>query len=302
MQVLSMLEFFVTHTIIKPPVPRTPTFFSHPAMPARSIGTATISFGLVSVPVSIYSASESKASVSFNMLHKKCGTRLKQQYICPKDNEVVTRDETVKGYEFAKDQYVVLTADELKSLEEKATSTIDVLEFVPLATVDREYMEKVYYLGPDKGGDRAYRLLAAALTETGRAALGQYAARGQQHLVLLRPLNGVLVMEQLHYADEVRPTTEVTIPAGEVKDAELKLAKQLIDQTSNEAFEPSKYKDTVRERVLETIQRKVDGQDITADITPGTDTKMLDLMEALKASLAGEKPRKEKSESKRKAS
>jgi len=254
--------------------------------------------------VSIYSASESKASVSFNMLHKKCGTRLKQQYICPKDNnEVVTRDETVKGYEFAKDQYVVLTAEELKSLEEKATSTIDVLEFVPLATVDREYMEKVYYLGPDKGGDRAYRLLAAALKETGRAALGQYAARGQQHLVLLRPLNGVLVMEQLHYADEVRPTTEVTIPPGDVKDAELKLAKQLIDQTSNEAFEPSKYKDTVRERVLETIQRKVEGQDITADITPGTDTKMLDLMQALKASLAGgEKPKKEKSESKRKAS
>ena len=164
-------------------------------------------------------------------------------------------------------------------------------------------MEKVYYLGPDKGGDRAYRLLAAALKETGRAALGQYAARGQQHLVLLRPLNGVLVMEQLHYADEVRPTTEVTIPPGDVKDAELKLAKQLIDQTSNEAFEPTKYKDTVRERVLETIQRKVDGQDITADITPGTDTKMLDLMQALKASLAGaEKPKKEKAESKRKAS
>jgi DNA end-binding protein Ku len=143
-------------------------------------------------------------------------------------------------------------------------------------------------------------LLAAALKETGRAALGQYAARGQQHLVLLRPLNGVLVMEQLHYADEVRPTTEVTIPPGEVKDAELKLAKQLIDQTSNENFEPTKYKDTVRERVLETIQQKIDGQDITADITPGTDTKMIDLMEALKASLA--KPTKEKAESKRKVS
>ena len=273
-------------------------------MPARSIATATISFGLVSVPVSIFSSSESKASVSFNMLHKKCGTRLKQQYICPKDNnEVVTRDDTVKGYEFAKDQYVVLTAEELKALEEKATSTIDVLEFVPLATVDREYMEKVYYLGPDKGGDRAYRLLAAALKETGRAALGQYAARGQQHLVLLRPLNGVLVMEQLHYADEVRPTTEVTIPPGEVKDAELKLAKQLIDQTSNEKFEPTKYKDTVRERVLETIQRKIEGQDITADAAPGADTKMLDLMQALKASLASEaKPKKEKAESKRKAS
>jgi DNA end-binding protein Ku len=274
-------------------------------MPARSIGTATISFGLVSVPVNIYSSSESKASVSFNMLHKKCGTRLKQQYICPKDdNEVVTRDETVKGYEFAKDQYVVLTPEELKALEEKATSTIDVVEFVPLANVDREYLEKVYYLGPDKGGDRAYRLLAAALKESGKAALGQYAARGQQHLVLLRPLNGVLVMEQLHYADEVRPTTEVTIPAGEVKDAELKLAMQLIDQTSNEEFQPTKYRDTVRERTLETIQRKIDGQDITGDVAPSSDTKMLDLMEALKASLSGDKkPTKEKEkESKRKVS
>jgi DNA end-binding protein Ku len=272
-------------------------------MPARSIGTATISFGLVSVPVNIYSSAESKTSVSFNMLHKKCGNRLKQQYICTKDNEVVTRDETVKGYEFSKDQYVILSAEELKALEEKATSTIDVVEFVPLSGVDREYLEKVYYLGPDKGGDRAYRLLAAALKETGRAALGQYAARGQQHLVLLRPLNGVLVMEQLHYADELRPTTEVTIPPGEVKDAELKLAKQLIDQTSNETFEPTKYKDTVRERMLETIQRKIDGQDITADVAPGSETKMLDLMEALKASLSGEKkPTKEKAESKRKVS
>src|ERR1051325_6462285 len=227
-----------------PPAPRLP-------MPARSIGTATISFGLVSVPVNLYSSSESKSSGSFNMLHKKCGSRLKQQYTCPKDNEVVTRDETVKGYEFAKDQYVILSAEELKALEEKATGMIDVVEFVPLAEVDREYLEKVYYLGPDKGGDRAYRLLTAALMDTGRAALGQYAARGQQHLVLLRPLNGVLVMEQLHYADEVRPTTEVTIPEGDVKPTELALAKQLIDQTYNEKFEPGKYKDTVRERVLE---------------------------------------------------
>ncbi|MEO8338069.1 MAG: Ku protein, partial [bacterium] len=127
-------------------------------MPARSIGNATISFGLVSVPVNLYSSSESKSSVSFNMLHKKCGGRLKQQYICPKDdNEVVDRNDTVKGYEFAKDQYVVLSTEELKSLEEKATGMIDVIEFVPLAKVDREYLEKVYYLGPDKGADRAYR-------------------------------------------------------------------------------------------------------------------------------------------------
>ncbi len=269
-------------------------------MAARSIGTATISFGLVSVPVGIYSASESKASVSFNMLHKKCGSRLKQQYTCPKDQEVVTRDDTVKGYEFAKDQYVVLTPEELKTLEEKATGMIDVIEFVPLAQVDREYLERVYYLGPDKGGDRAYRLLVEAMKETGKAALGQYAARGQQHLVLLRPLNGILVMEQLHYSDEIRPTSEVTVPEGEVKPAELKLAKQLIDQTSNDAFEPSKYKDTVRERVLETIQRKIDGQEITADVSPAGEGKMIDLMEALKASLSRDKPKG--AESKRKVS
>src|SRR5437763_14092862 len=277
-------------------VDRTPT---RPAMPARSIASATISFGLVSVPVNLYSSSESKATVSVNMLHKKCGSRLKQQYTCPKDNEVVTRDDTVKGYEFAKDQYVVLSTEEVKALEEKATGMIDVVEFVPLAKVDREYLDKVYYLGPDKGGDRAYRLLAAALQETGRAAIGQYAARGKQHLVLLRPLNGVLVMEQLHYADEVRPTSEVPIPDGDVKPQELKLAKQLIDQTSNDVFEPNKYKDTVRERVLEAIQAKVEGQDITADVKAGGEAKIIDLMEALKASLEREKPAREKASSRK---
>ena len=255
-------------------------------MPARSIGTATISFGLVSVPVNIYSTAESKASVSFNMLHKKCGTRLKQQYTCPKDSEIVARDDTVKGYEFAKDQYVVFTPEEIKALEEKATSTIDINEFVPLAKVDREYLDKVYYLGPDKGGDRAYRLLAEALKETGRAALGQYAARGQQHLVLLRPRDGVLVMEQLHYADELRPSTEVPLGEGEVKPNELTLAKQLIEQTASDAFEPAKYKDNVRERVLEAIQRKVDGQEITSEPSIDGGGKIIDLMEALKASLA----------------
>ncbi|MDP9179037.1 MAG: Ku protein [Gemmatimonadota bacterium] len=268
-------------------------------MPARSIASATISFGLVSVPVNVYSSSESKASVSFNMLHKDCGGRLKQHYTCTKDNEVVTRDNTVKGYEFAKDQYVILTPEELKALEEKATSTIDVIEFVPLAEVDRVYLEKVYYLGPDKGGDRAYRLLVEALKTSGKAALGQYAARGQQHLVLLRARDGVLVMEQLYYADEIRPTTEVPVPDGDVKDAELKLAMMLIDQTANESFEPTKYKDTVRERVLETIQRKVDGQDITSDVAAnGGGDKILDLMEALKASLS-KKSTPEKAERKK---
>jgi len=254
-------------------------------MPPRPIGSATIAFGLVSVPVSLYSASESSATVSFNMLHKSCGTRLKQQYICPNEGEVVEKDEIAKGYEFAKGKYVTFTPEEIKALDEKATNSIDIAEFVPLAAVDRIYLEKVYYLGPDKGGDRAYRLLGEALKATGRAALGQYSARGKQHLVLLRPLDGVLVMEQLHYAPELRPAAEVPHPDTPVKDAELALARQLIDQASTEEFQPENYRDTVRERVLEAIQSKVEGQEITAESAP-PETKILDLMDALKASIA----------------
>ncbi|HEU4681290.1 MAG TPA: Ku protein [Gemmatimonadales bacterium] len=254
-------------------------------MPPRPISSATISFGLVSVPVSLYSASESAATVSFNMLHKSCGTRLKQQYICPNEGEVVEKDDIAKGYEFAKGKYVTFTPEEIKALDEKATNSIDIVEFVPLSAVDRIFLEKVYYLGPDRGGDRAYRLLGEALKETGRAALGQYSARGKQHLVLVRPLDGVLVMEQLHYAAELRPATEVPHPDTPVKEAELALARQLIEQSSSDEFRPENYHDTVRERVLEAIQSKVEGEEITAEAAP-PETKILDLMDALKASLA----------------
>jgi DNA end-binding protein Ku len=257
-------------------------------MPPRPISSATIAFGLVSVPVSLYSASESSATVGFNMLHKTCGTRLKQQYICPKEGNVVEKDEIAKGYEFAKGQYVTFTPEEIKALDEKATNSIDIVEFVPLSAVDRIYVEKVYYLGPDKGGDRAYRLLGEALKTTGRAALGQYSARGKQNLVLLRPLDGVLVMEQLHYAAELRPASEVPHPETPVKDAELALARQLIEQASTDEFRPENYHDTVRERVLEAIQAKVEGQEITAEAAP-PDTKIIDLMDALKASIAKQK-------------
>ena len=255
-------------------------------MAARSIGSATISFGLVSVPVNLYSSSESAASVSFNMVHKGCGTRLKQQYICPQHSAVVEKDDIAKGYEFSKGQYVLFTPEELKALDEQASNTIDITEFVPLAQVERIYLDKAYYLGPDKGGDRAYHLLCQALTQTGRAALGQYSARGKQHLVLVRPLGKVLVLEQLHYAGELRPATEVPIPDAAIKEAELKLAVQLIEQAARDGFEPNQYRDTVRERVLAAIERKVQGQEIVADAPAAQETKIIDLMEALKASIA----------------
>jgi DNA end-binding protein Ku len=255
-------------------------------MAARSIGSATISFGLVSVPVNLFSSSESSASISFNMLHTSCGSRLKQQYVCSKEGTVVEKDEVGKGYEFSKGQYVRFSAEEIKALDEKATNAIDIAEFVPLATVDRIYLEKVYYLGPDKGGDRAYGLLAKALQVTGRAALGQYSARGKQYLVLVRPMGDLLVMEQLHYHGDLRSAGDVPRPETAVKETELALARQLIEQSAVDEFRPENYHDTVRERVLEAIQQKVDGQDITTEPTEAPQTKIIDLMDALKASLA----------------
>jgi DNA end-binding protein Ku len=258
-------------------------------MSAHAIGSATISFGLVSVPVKLYSSSESAASISFNLLHAKCGSRLKQQYICPNDGEQVARADMAKGYEFSKGQYVQFTAEELKALEEKATNSIDISEFVPLAAVDRIFLERAYYLGPDKGGERAYRLLAEALRTTSRAAVGQYASRGQQHLALVRPMGSLLVMEQLHYADELKDASEVPHGEGEVKPAELDLARQLIEQSATDEFKPEQYSDQVRVRVLEAIQRKVEGQEIIEEPAEAPQTKIIDLMEALKASLTVER-------------
>jgi DNA end-binding protein Ku len=255
-------------------------------MPARPISSATVSFGLVSVPVQLYSAAESSANVSFNLLHKKCGSRLKQQYFCQKDGEKVERDDMVKGYKLPTGQFVQFTKEELKALEEKKTESINITEFVPLKDVDRIYLDKVYYLGPDKGGERAYKLLAAALKETGRAALGQYAARGKQYLILVRPMDGVLVMEQLYYQDEMRSAKEVPISDVEVKDQELKLAIQLIEQGASDAFRPEAYSDTVKARMLEQIQKKIEGQEITEEPSEAPQTQIIDLMEALKASLA----------------
>jgi DNA end-binding protein Ku len=254
---------------------------------ARPIAGATISFGLVSIPVRLYPATQSSAAISFNLLHKKDGSRLKQQYICPRDGEIVSRDEMVKGYEFAKDQYVTFTAEELKALEEKATQSIDIDAFVPLSAIDPIYFERPYYLGPEKGGDKAYRLLAEAMRESGRAALARYAARGKQYLVMLRPSpdGRALILQELLYADEVRAISEVPLPDGEVREAELKLAKQLIDQIATETFDPSKYRDEVRERIQADIERKVQGHDISESAPAPEPARIIDLMAALKASL-----------------
>src|SRR5918995_1487210 len=258
-------------------------------MAARSIASLTISFGMVSIRVKLYSATEASRAMSFNLLHKACGSRLKQQYLCLKEEVVVPRDEIVKGYEFAKDQYVMFTPEELKALEEAGTQTADITEFVPAKAIDPVYFDRAYYLGPDKGGAKPYALLARALKESGRCALGRWAARGKQYIVMIRPVDtGLiegLVMQQLLYAGEVRSMNDIDIPKMDVKPQELKLAQQLIEQQSSEKFDPSAYTDEVRARVEAAVQKKVEGQEITTAEAPEQGAQVIDLMDALRASL-----------------
>jgi DNA end-binding protein Ku len=254
-------------------------------MAARSLASLTVSFGLVSIPVKLYSATESSKSISFNMLHKGCGSRLKQQYLCLKEEVLVPREEMVKGYEFAKDQYVLFTPEELKALEETGTHMAEITEFVPIESVDPVYFDKAYYLAPDKGGNKPYALLAKALRESEKCALGRWAARGKQYIVMIRPVEEGLVMQQLLYAGEVRPIAEIEIPETEVKDNELKLAKQLIEAQSSDVFDPSAYGDEVAKRIEAAIEKKISGQEISLAAEPESSAQVIDLMEALRASL-----------------
>ncbi len=236
----------------------------------------------------MFSAGESSAAISFNWLHKKDGARLKQQYICSKDGEKVENDDRVKGYELSKGQYVVFSVDELKKLQmdDKSSNSMNITEFVDAASVDRMYMDRAYFLGPDKGGERAFGLLGEALKKTGKVAIGQWAARGKQYLIMVRPLGHGLVMEQLRYADEVRSIKDVPIEKIDLKKNEIDLAVQLIQQQAGGEFQPDKYEDEVKKRILEQIERKVQGKEITAEPTEAPQTQIIDLMEALKASLA----------------
>jgi DNA end-binding protein Ku len=259
-------------------------------MAARSIASLTISFGLVSIPVKLYTATESERGVSFNMLHKTCGSRLKQQYLCIKEEIPVAREDTVKGYEFAKDQYVMFTPEEMKALEEAGTHSADIAEFVPIESIDPVYFDKAYYLAPDKGGAKPYALLARALRESGRCAIGRWASRGKQYIVMIRPVEDGLMMQQLLYAAEVRSMKDIDIQKADVKDAELKLAEQLIEQQAADKFNPSAYTDEVRARIEAAVQRKVEGQEITMSEAPEGGAQVIDLMEALRASLGKKAP------------
>jgi DNA end-binding protein Ku len=253
-------------------------------MPARALSSATISFGLVAIPVKLYTATSSQ-QVHFNMLHPETKTRVQQQYITPATGDVVDRGTLVKGYEYAKGQYVVFTDEELKALETERSNSIDIVEFVPLTSVDLLSVEKTYYLGPDKGGDKAYRLLTESMKRTQKVAVGRWAARGKEQLVLLRPYKTGLVLHQMFYANEVRAFDDVETGATfQFKDVELNLAENLIAQLSHDAFDASRYKDEYATRVLAAVEQKVAGQQVhVAQEVPKA--QVIDLFEALKQSL-----------------
>ena len=254
-------------------------------MAARSIGSLTVSFGLVAIPVKLYTATQSANAISFNLLHKTCGSRLRQQYICQKEGVVVERDEMVKGYEFAKDQYVRFNPEEIKALEEVGSHSVDISEFVPIESIDPVYFDKTYYLAPDKGAAKPYGLLVEALKQSKRCGVGHWAARGKGYVVILRPIGDVLAMQQLHFAADVKSSAEIEVPKPEVKAAELKLAQQLIDQQTQPKYDAQAYKDEVRGRVEAAVQKKVEGHEISvAEVAPAGEGKVIDLMEALRAS------------------
>jgi DNA end-binding protein Ku len=255
-------------------------------MAARAISSGTISFGLVSIPVKLYTAAVSE-QVSFNMLHKKCKGRVKMQYFCPTDSEVVERADTVKGFEYAKGQYVLFAGDELKALEAERSGSIEITEFVPLSSVDFVHVEKSYYLGADKGGDKAYRLLAETMRESERVAVGRWSARGKEQLVLVRPYGeDGLILHQLFYSNEVRAFDDVERPATfKFSDKERELAQKLIEQLSADAFDASQYHDSFTERVEQAVAQKVAGEEIS--VAPeAPKAQIIDLFEALKKSLA----------------
>jgi len=259
-------------------------------MPARSIDTATISFGLVSIPVKIYSTSEPSHELHFHLIHAGCGQRLKQQYICPEHGKV-EREDMMKGFEITKGNVVELEKQELKALEAVSNDEITLVEFVPASAVDPIFVDRSYYLGPGKGGDRAYALFRDAIEDSELVGIASFSARGKQYIVALRPYEDGLIMHQLRYPDEIKPWSEV--PMGKLPKAgatELALARRVIEQLEHSEFDPTQYKDEVKDRVRKLIAQKAKTGEILAPESPAEKPAVVDLMAALKASLGGELP------------
>jgi DNA end-binding protein Ku len=271
-------------------------------MAARSISTGSLSFGLVNVPIKMYSTTVTRSdggdggAVRFHWLHEACGTRVKQQYYCPKHEKAVGRDELVRGYETSKGKYVKVTEEELEATKIEKRESIDILAFVPAEAVDVLYLEHAYFLAPDRGGGKGYAVLTEAMRRSGRIAIGKYAARGTEHVVSVRADGHVLLMHQLRYADEVRSPGEIPVEKQKVSDKELALAEKLIEQTAEAHFDAAAFEDESKSRKKALIARKSAAGEVATDEEAARagdghrhGGKVIDLMDALKASLGGGK-------------
>jgi DNA end-binding protein Ku len=252
-------------------------------MPPRAILRSSISFGLVSIPVELFAATESKA-VHFNLLHAKDNSRIQEKIYCVAENKQIDRSELVHGFPIQKGKYVAFTNDELKKLESGAGHEIDIVQFIPISEVDPVYFVASYLLGSTSGSAKAYGLLNAAMTKSQRAAVAKFVMRGKEHLALIRPFRDALILHTMHYADEIRSTDKIEHGGKTAAASEMKLAERLIDDLSQDRFKPEEFKDSYRERVLAIAKQKAAGEEITVS-SPPKRGKVIDLMTALKNSL-----------------
>jgi DNA end-binding protein Ku len=250
---------------------------------AASVWSGYLTFGLISLPVRLFSGARS-SSISFNMLHRDDMSRLKQQYYCPVDNRVVERDEIVKGYEYRKDEYVIIEPEEIKKIEPKTAKTMEILEFVKAKDVDAVYFDSSYFMVPEEAGRKPYALLSKALEESDYVAIAKLTMHNREYTVFLRPHLGGMMLHTMYYADEVRKVDEFGRPDVELIDSELKVAHQLIEALAAD-FEPEKYSDSFQENVKKLIETKLAGGQIAEAEPPRKLAPVIDLMAALKASL-----------------
>jgi DNA end-binding protein Ku len=256
-------------------------------MALRPLRNATISFGLVNIPVSFYTATKSE-DVHFNLLHESCGSRVNRKWWCPQHEEIVSADELIRGYAIAKNKYVTFTDEEIETLETDDNRALEITEFLDLQQIDPVFFEKAYFLGPAAGGGKTYKLLAEAMRKEHRVALARWVSGNREHLVIIRPFQSGLVLHTMYYADEVRDFGAIEIEDAPVKEKEVKLAEMLIDELTEKKFNPMQYKDEYRQRLLERINAKSQGQAIVSDEREEEETgEVIDIMEALRRSLEG---------------
>jgi len=256
-------------------------------MALRPLRNATISFGLVSIPVRFYTATKSE-DIHFNLLHESCGTRVNRKWWCPYHEKIVSQDELIRGYEVSKKKYVTFTDEEIEALETDNNKALDIVEFVDLQQIDPVFFEKAYFLGPAPGGGKTYNLLATAMRKENKVGVAHWVSAGKDHLVVVRPFQQGLILHTMYYADEVRDFDAIDIEKAPAREKEVQMAEMLIDQLTEKKFDPLQFEDEYRDRLMQRIKAKAQGKAIAApEREEEKGGEVVDIMEALRRSLGG---------------